>query len=113
MVPVDRLSADVNRNPARQVRGLRIGARVGLQQHRLLVKVADADTDDRQAIAVMIVTELSELLARDEERGLPVREALLGVWQLQRRRAYTVQSRAHRLTNSLRSFGYSSCSAAS
>jgi hypothetical protein len=57
--------------------------RVGFEQHRLLVEAADPYANHGPAIAVMVVSELRELLARDEEGRLAVRNPLLGAGQLE------------------------------
>src|SRR6476619_2644777 len=107
MVPVDILAGEVDRNPPRRTKigRARIGLRIGVDQHRLLVKPAGAHADDRLVIAMMIVAKLRELLAVDEESRLAVRDALLGFGEFQRRLADAVEGDAHRLTNSLNARG--------
>ena len=56
---------------------------------------------------MMIVAELRELLARDEEGRLPVGQPFLGFRQLQRGFAHLLERVAHRATNPLRTLGYS------
>ena len=53
----------------------------------------------------MIVAELRELLAGDEEGGLAVRQSFARLWQLQRGCADSFQRSAHRLTNSRNTLG--------
>src|SRR5438270_6740608 len=79
MVPVDAAARHVDRNPAGMVEigWLRIGLGIGFEQHRLLVEAAGLHADDGAAVAVMIITELRELLAGDEEGRLSVRQLLL------------------------------------
>src|SRR5258708_16323138 len=74
MVPVDIGTADTDRNPAgvMKIGWLRIGLWVRFEQHRLLVETAGLDANHRAAVAVMIVAELRELLAGDEEGRLTV-----------------------------------------
>src|SRR5438270_9875846 len=85
MVPIDLVSSQIDRNPARQVCGLRIGLGTGLEQHRLLVEAAGADANHCLAVPVVVVAELRELLAGDEEGRLTVRQSLLGFRKIQRR----------------------------
>ena len=54
---------------------------------------------------MMIVAELRELLAGNEEGRLPVRQLLLGFGKIQRGSADSFEGSAHRLTNSLRILG--------
>ena len=57
------------------------------------------------AVAVVIVAELRELLAGDEEGRLTVRQSLLGFREIQRRCAHAIERVAHRLTNSRKTLG--------
>ena len=106
MVPIDVVAGEIDRQPARQIGGLRIGLRIGFEQHRLLVEAADPDADDGPAVAVMIVAELRELLAGDEEGRLAVRQPLLGFGKIERRFADSFESGSLiGCTNSFRTLG--------
>src|SRR5579884_2243649 len=113
MAPVDLLAGEIDRNPGRQIGGPGIGLGIGFEEHRLLVQAADPDANDRLAVAMMIVAELRELLAGNEEGRLPVRDSLLGLRQFERGIADFLKRVGHRLTNSLNTSGYNRCSAAS
>src|SRR3954447_4110723 len=105
MVPIDLVPSEIDRNPAGEIGGLRIGAGIGFEQHRLLVEAARPDADDGAAVAVMIVAELRELLAGDEESRLTVRQPLLGFREIKRGGAHAIEGVAHRLTNSRKTLG--------
>src|SRR4051794_25194960 len=113
MVPVDRIPGKVDCEPARQIGWAGISLWIGIEQHCLLVEAADSNADHRPAVPMMIVAELRELLPADEEGGLAVGWSLIRLRQLQRRFAHSGQYIAHRVTNSLNTFGYNKCSAAS
>src|SRR4051812_31401077 len=107
MVPIDLGSNEVDRNPAGvvEIGGPGISFRVGFDQHCLLVEAPGAHADHGPLVSVMIGAILGELLARDEERRLPVREALRRFGKLERSSADAIQWAAHLCTNSLRILG--------
>jgi hypothetical protein len=105
MVPVDCVRSEIHRDPTRQISGLGIGSGIGFEQHRLLVETAGPDADDGAAVAVMVVAELRELLAGDEEGRLTVGGPLLALRKVERSGADSLEWTAHRLTNSLKIFG--------
>jgi hypothetical protein len=71
----------------------------------VFVGAADPNSDHGLAVAMMIVAELGELLPGYEKGGLPMREALLALGELERRGSNAIEYVAHDLTNSLRIFG--------
>src|SRR4029078_9250619 len=113
MIPVHVFTGKVDRKPARQIGRLRIGARIGFEQHRLFVEAANSHADHRLPIAMVIVAKLRKLLAGDEEGRLAVRQPFLGLGQCQGGLPHALQNKAHRVTNSFKTFGYSSASAGS
>jgi hypothetical protein len=56
----------------------------------LLVEAARSYAHDRSAVAMVIVAELRELLPRNEEGRLPVREALFRLGKLKRCGAHAI-----------------------
>src|SRR5437764_14844401 len=105
MVPVDRVTDNVDREPARHVGWLRIGVRIRFEQHRLFVQAAYPHADDGLAVAVMIVPELGELLAGNEEGRLAVGGPFLRFGQFERGFAYLLESVAHRFTKPRKTLG--------
>ena len=86
------------------VGGLGIGIRIRLEQHGLLVEIVDANANDSLAVAVVIVSELRELLACDEEVGCPwdSRSSVSGSSIADR--AHSIQCSLILRTNSLKIF---------
>jgi hypothetical protein len=75
-----------------------IGGR--LDQHPRLLGIGGLDRDDGAAVAMMIVAELREHLARDEEGRLTVADALFGLGQVERERADLFERGSHCFSHS-------------
>src|SRR6185369_6212508 len=111
MVPVDLSRGKIDGYPVRQVSWLRICAGIFFEEHRLLIETAQSYAYHDLAVAMMIVAELSELLARNEEGRLAVRKPFFRFRQFEGGFTHLVERIGHRRTNSLRIRGYSLCSA--
>jgi hypothetical protein len=74
-------------------------------QHPRFLGIGGLDRDDGVAVAVMIVAELREHLARDEEGRLAVADALLALGQIERERTDLFERGSHCFSHSATTLG--------